>query len=627
MPGSSTAFLIALLGLIVTSTICRAQSNPAKLATSGRFDLTASVAVGALNDGVLLDGAGFMGRHTWRPAAEHDRTYTVNPQIVHFAWTKVVFRFVPLNSGPITLSLMGPWEQSPGSGIYRQEVYWDQLSAEGAVLTNGSFENVSNGLPTGWLRPFGDAAVIAGPDPALDGQRYARTWHDGPLNQTFLVTGGQPVTLTFQIRARLPVGVADMVRIEGTNTPAHRMARRLMRGANLGNHLEAPPGENWGASYGAIDFERIRAEGFDHVRLPIAWHHYTGPAPGFALPTSIFNRADFLVTNALANGLQVIVNMHHFDPFTSNPEAQSARFYAIWRQIAEHYKETPVDRVVFELLNEPKDAATTEVMNVVYAEAIQQVRDSNPNRTLMVGPGQFNNIAELGGLRLPAEDDNLLVTVHSYDPFLFTHQGASWTGADTATRGIVYPGPPATPRTAAPGVAGWVVDWINAYNTQPEAANPSSIHAFRGRLQFAGDWSTYYGRPVHIGEFGAYELADSESRARFYRDFRATADALGLGWAVWDWKAGFRYWNDATGAPAPGMREALFPQLELRQKAAGVLEIEGAVGKRIRIEKATRLNPPIPWVQWVEQELDTPLWQVNDPVQGEQSFYRAVWIK
>jgi endoglucanase len=63
-----------------------------------------------------------------------------------------------------------------------------------------------------------------------------------------------------------------------------------------------------------------------------------------------------------------------------------------------------------------------------------------------------------------------------------------------------------------------------------------------------------------MGEFGCLTTSDAESRARFYRDFRRALDQAGIGWAVWDWKAGFRYWNPRTNRPEEGMREALFGQ-------------------------------------------------------------------
>jgi hypothetical protein len=33
-----------------------------------------------------------------------------------------------------------------------------------------------------------------------------------------------------------------------------------------------------------------------------------------------------------------------------------------------------------------------------------------------------------------------------------------------------------------------------------------------------------------------------------------------MGWAIWDWKSGFNYWDEKAGRPLPGMREALFPK-------------------------------------------------------------------
>src|SRR5882762_1726200 len=87
---------------------------------------------------------------------------------------------------------------------------------------------------------------------------------------------------------RVKPDLPDMRRVASRNTPAFQAAKKFLRGANLGNYLEAPPGQDWGARYSEQDFVHIKAEGFDHVRLPIAWHHYTGPAPDFKLSDDIF---------------------------------------------------------------------------------------------------------------------------------------------------------------------------------------------------------------------------------------------------------------------------------------------------------------------------------------------------
>ena len=54
----------------------------------------------------------------------------------------------------------------------------------------------------------------------------------------------------------------------------------------------------------------------------------------------------------------------------------------------------------------------------------------------MIGPGQWNSISGLKSLQLPEDDQNLIITVHYYLPFEFTHQGAEWVNGSDAWLGI-----------------------------------------------------------------------------------------------------------------------------------------------------------------------------------------------
>ena len=154
----------------------------------------------------------------------------------------------------------------------------------------------------------------------------------------------------------------------------------------------------------------------------------------------------------------------------------------------------------------------------------------------------------------------MIVSVHCYEPFYFTHQGATWAGSDTKVTGIQFPGPPATPLVPDPSLKlnPWVTNWIYRYNNLPADKNPSGPVAFENKLKYCRAWSDYYSRPVHLGEFGAYTKADDQSRANFYAAFRQTLDEQKIGWCIWDWSAGFRYWDKTNNRPMPGMREALF---------------------------------------------------------------------
>ena len=240
-----------------------------------------------------------------------------------------------------------------------------------------------------------------------------------------------------------PANPPAMQPLTDHDSPAYHAAKLFQHGANLGNYLEAPPKQSWGVTVSAEEFAAMKREGFDHVRVPVGWHHYAGSAPDFALAPEIFAKADFVVTNALNNKLAVMINIHHFGELDKDPVGATAEFLAIWRQVAAHYKNFP-GTLAFELDNEPHDQATTALMNPIYARAIAEIRQNNPGRTIFVEPGSWGDIAELKNLVLPP-DDNVIVSVHCYEPFHFTHQGATWTGTDFLQTGIVFPGPPATP--------------------------------------------------------------------------------------------------------------------------------------------------------------------------------------
>ncbi|HKI16576.1 MAG TPA: glycoside hydrolase family 5 protein [Isosphaeraceae bacterium] len=551
--------MITTLVLALAMVSSLAAAEPVKMAGAARFDLSADARAGSIEDGQVIAGNGSIERMNWVSESDRPRGYTVNFPITHLGWRSLAVRFIPARSGTVTLTLMGPFEEASKGVVYRQEVLWDDVRDEGTALAHGGFEWARAELAAGWQSGGGTVIKQTSDVAAVEGTHYARTWHNQTLSTTIDVAGGRAVTIRLHARAVRINGPHDMKPIASRSTPAHLAARRFQRGANLGNGLESPPGQDWGGHYSADDLRIMRAEGFDHVRIPIGWHHYTGPGPEYRIRPEIFTRVDVLANAGLREGLGVLINIHHFDDFTSNPQGQIPRFIAIWRQIAQHYAKAPAG-LALELLNEPKEAATTEIINPIFAETIQQIRRIDPKRTIFVGPGRWNSIVELPKLRLPDDDQNLIVTVHNYDPFYFTHQGANWAGPDTKLTGILFPGPPPRPLVPDPKLKlnSRVLNWVKTYNKEPTARNPSSPLAFQGSIDQAKEWSEYYGRPVHIGEFGCYTGADPASRAHYYRAFRQAAEQAKLGWAIWDWKAGFHYWNEKTRSAEPGMHEALF---------------------------------------------------------------------
>ena len=83
------------------------------------------------------------------------------------------------------------------------------------------------------------------------------------------------------------------------------------------------------------------------------------------------------------NHLAIILDFHNYGEIMTNPPANRARFLAMWREIAERYKDYP-PQVMFELLNEPNDLLNAAVWNEYASEALGVIRLSNPRRVAII---------------------------------------------------------------------------------------------------------------------------------------------------------------------------------------------------------------------------------------------------
>ncbi|MEO3753286.1 glycoside hydrolase family 5 protein [Streptomyces sp. B6B3] len=300
----------------------------------------------------------------------------------------------------------------------------------------------------------------------------------------------------------------------------------LGAGMNLGNALDAPPGSEHAVSPRGRYFDAIRDAGFDTVRLPVAWAWHAAEAAPYVVEEDFFRRVDRAVDAALARGLNVVLNVHHYHQLTDAPDEQAERFLALWRQIATRYADRPAP-VHFELLNEPRAALTAERWNALLPRALAAVRESNPERTVLVGPAEMNDIHALPKLRLP-DDPHLMATIHYYAPFPFTHQGAHWVEGSAPWLGTTWGG----------------------------AADRGAV---ADDLALAAAWAADHGVPMFVGEFGAYERADPDSRARWTAWVRECAERLGLAWAYWEFGTDFGAYDRATDTWREPLRQALLP--------------------------------------------------------------------
>lgn len=294
------------------------------------------------------------------------------------------------------------------------------------------------------------------------------------------------------------------------------------RCVNMGNALDAPEEGLWGHTIDTANFARIRAAGFDTVRLPVRWSaHLTKDG---LIKSDFHERIDEVLNAALAADLNVVLNVHHYEAFIQRPELHYKTFLSIWEQLAYYYQDLPA-RVSFEVLNEPNGDLKGSFLRQAQAEAIAVIRRTNPTRTLILGGENWSGLDSLAS-NLKSEDKNIVYTFHYYDPFKFTHQNAPWTGAD---------GPK--------GAKSWGSD--------------ADYDKVRRDMARAAQFVRQRGRPVFLGEFGAYEAAPENARRAYINAVSREAETAGIGWCVWNFTATFPLFDNRRKKWLPGQLEAL----------------------------------------------------------------------
>jgi endoglucanase len=313
-------------------------------------------------------------------------------------------------------------------------------------------------------------------------------------------------------------------------------ANAISRGVNFGNIFEPPREGDWGLVFSNTLVDRAWEAGFLSVRLPVRWSNHAAATAPYTIDPVFMARIEAAVDTLIDKGFYVVLNMHHYrqldgDPLDPNetpvaPAVLEDRFVAMWTQIAQRFHRR-TRQLVFELYNEPHGRLNGEPWNLLAARGLAAVRASNPSRIVVIGPTHWNNASDLALLRIP-NDPCLIFTIHHYEPFRFTHQGAEWVQ-------------PALP-------------------TGVTCCDSAQLAQITAPLDIAKQWSQVNRYPIFVGEFGAYSRAPNQSRVNFTRAMRAAVEERGMTWQYWEFAAGFGVYDPASGAFRTDLLNALLPE-------------------------------------------------------------------
>lgn len=313
------------------------------------------------------------------------------------------------------------------------------------------------------------------------------------------------------------------------------------RGVNLTQWFQAgSPQQIVFNRYSKLDFERIQQLGCDVIRLPINLHYMTDGAPNYTLDPLFLQFLDQAVDWAEEVGLHLILDNHTFDPAVDTHPQVGDVLNKVWLQMASHYRDRS-ELIYYEVLNEPRGISDA-LWNRIQQEVVATIRSVDTVHTIVVGGAGWNSYNNLAPMPV-YEDDNLIYTFHFYDPFIFTHQGASWSNPPLGSlAGVPFPYAAGNMPSLPPELYGtWIASALNGY------ASEGNVARVQEQLDIAIDFMQNRNVPVFCGEFGVYRPnSENSDRVFWYKVVREYLEAHGIAWTSWDYHGGFGLYEAGT---------------------------------------------------------------------------------
>lgn len=336
------------------------------------------------------------------------------------------------------------------------------------------------------------------------------------------------------------------------------------------------PFPEWRRTVTAEDLARLKAAGLDFVRIPV------DPAPFLSevaapLRGRLYGQVRQAARFANAAGLKAIVDLHlmpagpgrkpGMGPVMDDPAMFDAYAAVVGRMARTLSGEDP-EKVALEPMNEPIldcDADGTNLWPERQRRLWAAARKAAPRLTIVMTGACYSGAEALAKLDPAAfGDDNLLWTFHNYQPFVLTHQGATWAG-DFApfVSGLPFP-PFSVPRAELDrrldairarieAEAPWsrraallaLLDELMAQVDTPEKLQRTMDEPFG----IVAAWAAKNGvkrEDVLLGEFGMIRqeygnphVTPAADRAAYVRRMAETAEAHGFSWSAWSYGGAF----------------------------------------------------------------------------------------
>jgi len=285
------------------------------------------------------------------------------------------------------------------------------------------------------------------------------------------------------------------------------------------------------------DIKWLADQGFDHVRIPV-------DEVNLYDENGMKRDSNWLLLRELLGWVQEEemraifdlhnVRVHNFDTEIKTLFTQDSprmQFLELWTKLQQELRQYPTDFLAYEILNEPvpKDP---EDWNELFAEVYKNIRQTEPQRVIVLGATNYSNVSAFPELEVPARDSNIILTFHFYEPYIFTHYKTTWSAHTNYVGQSEYPGKTFYTDQAEKQVS---KKNLRKMQSQIQYADRSVLDSL---IRIATKRADELQLPLYCGEFGVFKRGPSPKfRYNWYRDVTDILRTHGIPFANWDYKA------------------------------------------------------------------------------------------
>ena len=280
------------------------------------------------------------------------------------------------------------------------------------------------------------------------------------------------------------------------------------------------------------DVAYIASLGMDHVRL--GFDQIVLEEKPYVYREQIIAILHEFVGWCRKYGLLAVLNLHKAignycdiaeDRVLLEDEELKERFIALWVMLEDTF--AGENDVMFELLNEVRDVPC-DLWNDLAERTLTAIRAKNIHRRVIIGSTCWNSPNTLGQLQL-YEDENVIYTFHSYEPFEFTHQqGVLQSGPLYYNRKMPYP---------CDDIERYR-EYFRVHGAEEAYQNLTRMDAFRLEECLAPAFDFAKNHPDKVlwcGEFGTIRHARLDWRENWMRDMIRLLKEHDIPYCVWNY--------------------------------------------------------------------------------------------